>query len=103
MVDLKNLAYLKLESLRKIVQSIIDHSKIEIIQQPHTAYVLAPEQTPLPTGELVQNKVSVSQCTVSVDGIIGYAYIVGDSLERTFCLAIIAATLAGKNLLTDES
>jgi alpha-D-ribose 1-methylphosphonate 5-triphosphate synthase subunit PhnG len=96
------LGSLELDQLQTIAGEIGNSSTIEIMKPARTALVMMGVRESVQLVPFYLGEVLISQCAVAVDGTIGYGFIMGDDLEKAYCLAVIEAAVAGNHSLTKE-
>lgn len=100
--NMRVLGSLELEQLQTIAGKIGNTAGIEIKKPARTALVMMGVRESVQLVPFYLGEVLISQCTVAVDGTIGYGFIMGDELEKAYCLAVIEAAIAGNHPLTEE-
>lgn len=93
---------LELAELQTIVNRIAHSATIEIKKPSRTVLVMMGVRESVQMVPFYLGEVLISQCAVAVDGTIGYGFIMGEDLEKAYCLAVIEAACAGGHPLTEE-
>lgn len=96
------LGSLELERLQTIVARIEQSAAVEIKKPAHTVLVMMGVRESVQMVPFYLGEVLISQCAVAVDGTIGYGFIMGEELEKAYCLAVIDGACAGRHPLTAE-
>ena len=89
------LGSLDLQGLQEIAAKIAATSTIAIMKPAHTALVMMGVKDSVQMVPFYLGEVLISQCAVTVDETIGYGFMMGEDLEKVYCLAVIEAALVG--------
>ncbi|MCX7709161.1 MAG: phosphonate C-P lyase system protein PhnG [Clostridia bacterium] len=87
----------RIEKLRDIADTIVNHVPCRIISNPSPGMVMVKHTDPLEKTPFYLGEAFVTQCEAEVDGCMGYGCVLGDEPERAVFGAIIDAVLGNKN------
>jgi alpha-D-ribose 1-methylphosphonate 5-triphosphate synthase subunit PhnG len=88
--------------LREIVEQIAAISRIQLLKPAGTSLLMMGVRESVQLTPFYLGEVLISQCVVTVDGITGYGFAMGEDLERAYQLGVLAAALRGRHELADK-